>query len=159
MQQRFRLRANALSKAAFGDQDQTTAASISGSMSITSADQWAAIAIAYKSSPRVPLSLQLNYSDGTPVAGSLQLSLVSGTSTTLVASWPINSSGAVAAYLPIVTSGTYSYTAVDPSGKQLQGITVLPGAVATLGLHSVTGTLTLNKSTDALMMPVSLTLR
>ncbi|HEX4077231.1 MAG TPA: hypothetical protein VHX49_17665 [Candidatus Acidoferrales bacterium] len=148
-----------LSKGAFGDQDQTAAASISGSMSITSADQWAAVAIAYKSSPRVPLSLQLNYSDGTPVLGSLQLSLVSGTSTTLIASWPISSSGAVSAYLPLVTSGTYAYTAVDPTGKQLQGITVLPGAIATLGLHSVAGSLTLNKSTDTLMMPASLTLR
>lgn len=148
-----------LSKGAFGDQDQTTAASISGSMSIGAPDQWAAIAIAYKSTPRVPLSLQLNYSDGTPVLGSLQLSLVSGTSSTLVASWPISSSGAVSAYLPIVTSGSYTYTAVDPTGKQLQGLTILPAAVAALGLHSVQGSLTLNKSTDALVMPVSLKLQ
>ncbi len=149
----------ALSKGAFGDQDQTTAASISGSMSISSSDQWAAIAIAYKSSPRVPLSLQLNYSDGTPVAGSLQLALISGTTTTTIATWPISSSGTVSGYMPLVTSGTYTYTAYDPTGKQLQGITILPGAFATLGLHAIQGTVTLNKSTDALMMPASVTLQ
>ena len=148
-----------LSKGAFGDQDQTTAASIAGSMSISSSDQWAAIAIAYKSSPRVPLSLQLNYSDGTPVLGSLQLSVISGTTTTTIATWPISSSGLVTGYMPLVTSGTYTYTAYDPTGKQLQGVTILPGAFATLGLHQIQGTVTINKSTDALMMPASVSLQ
>lgn len=149
----------ALAKGAFGDQDQTTAASIAGSLSISSSDQWAAIAVAYKSSPRVPLSLQLNYSDGTPVAGSLQLSLISGTTTTTIATWPISSSGLVTGYMPLVTSGTYAYTAYDPTGKQLQGVTILPGAFATLGLHAIQGTVTINKSTDALMMPASVSLQ
>jgi hypothetical protein len=148
-----------LPKGAFGDQDQTVAASVNGSMSISSADQWAAVAVAYKTIPRVPISLQLNYSDGTPVPGSLQLALVSGTTTTLVTSWPVSSTGAVAAYLPLVTTGTYTYTVFDPTGRQLQGITVLPGAFALLGIHSIQGTITLNKSTDALMSPASLTLQ
>lgn len=148
-----------LSKGAFGDDDQTTAASVSGGISLSSSDQWAAIAIAYKSSARVPLSLQLNYSDGTPVLGSLQLSLISGTTTTTIATWPISSTGSVSCYMPLVTTGTYTYTAYDPTGKQLQGVTILPGAFATLGLHAIQGTVTINKSTDALMMPASVSLQ
>lgn len=149
-----------LAQGAFGDQYQATAATINGSMALSSADQWAAIAVAYKTMPRLPISFQLNFSDGTPVQGTVHLSLVSGTATTPIASWPISPTGSVAAYLPLVTTGTYSYTAFDPTGKQLQAITVLPGAFATLaGLHSIQGTVTLNKSTDALTIPASLALQ
>ena len=81
-----------VSKGAFGDLYQATAVSVAGSMTLSSADQWAAIAVAYKAMSRLPISFQLNFSDGTPVQGNVQLSVVSGTTTTLVASWPINSS-------------------------------------------------------------------
>lgn len=149
-----------VSKGAFGDLYQATAASVAGSMTLSSADQWAAIAVAYKAMSRLPISFQLNFSDGTPVQGSVQLSIVSGTTMTLVASWPINSTGAVAGYLPLVNTGTYSYSAIDPSGRQLQALTVLPGAFTALaGLHSIQGTITLNKTTDALMIPASMTLQ
>jgi hypothetical protein len=143
---------------AFADQTAAAIASVNGSMSLSFSDTWAAIAIAYKTTPRVPLSLQLNYSDGTPVLGSVRLASVSATTTTPVTSWPISSTGAVAAYLPLVTSGTYSYTAFDPTGKQLQGIAILPGAFAALGLHALNVTVTLNKSTDALMIPASISM-
>jgi hypothetical protein len=147
-------------KGAFGDQYQATAASINGSMTLTAADQWTAMEIAYKTMARLPLSFQLNYNDGTPVQGSVQLSSVSGTTTTPVASWPISSTGSVAAYLPLVNTGTYSYTALDPAGRQLQAITVLPGALATLGgLHSIRGILTLNKANFALMIPASVSMQ
>jgi hypothetical protein len=149
-----------LPKGAFGDQSQATAAPLNGSMTLASADQWAAIAVAYKTMPRLPLSFQLNYSDGTPVQGTVRLSSVSGTTTTPVASWPISSTGSVAAYLPLVNTGTYSYTALDPTGKQIQAITVLPGAFATLGgLHSIQGIVTLNKANYALMIPASLSMQ
>lgn len=149
-----------VSKGAFGDLYQATAVSAAGSMTLSSADQWAAIAVAYKAMSRLPISFQLNFSDGTPVQGSVQLSVVSGTTTTLVASWPINSAGAVAGYLPLVNTGTYSYSAVDPTGRQLQALTVLPGAFTALaGLHSIQGIITLNKTTDALMIPASLVLQ
>ena len=149
-----------LSKGAFADQYLATATSVSGSMTLSSADQWAAITIAYKAMARLPVSFQLNYSDGTTVQGSVQLASVAGTTTTPMASWPINSAGSVTAYLPLVNTGTYSYTVFDLSGKQLQTISVLPGAFAALGgLHSIQGTVTLNKSTDALMIPASLSLQ
>ena len=149
-----------LGKGAFGDQYLATKSPVNGSISISSADQWAAIAVAYKAMPRLPISIQLNYSDGTPVQGSVQLSVVSGTATTPIATWPISSTGAVAGYLPLVSTGTYSYAALDPTGKQLQTITVLPGAFASLtGLHSIQGTVTLSKSTDALTIPASLALQ
>lgn len=149
-----------VSKGAFGDQYQAIVASVAGSMTLSSADQWAAIVVAYKAMSRLPVSFQLNFSDGTPVQGSVQLSVVSGTTTTPVASWPINSTGAVAGYLPLVNTGTYSYTAIDPTGRQLQALTVLPGAFTALtGLHSIQGIVTLNKITDALMIPASLTLQ
>ena len=150
----------ALSKGAFADLMQPTAGAVSGSMKLSSANQWAAVAVAYKTTPRLPLSFQLNYSDGTPVQGTVQLCKGSGTSATPITTWPIGPTGSVAGYLPLANTGTYSYTALDPTGKQLQAITVLPGAFAVLGgLHSIHGTVTLDKSTDSLVMPASLALQ
>lgn len=153
-------REQGLAKGAYADQYQATAASVNGSMSLSSANQWAAIAVAYKTTARLPILFQLNYSDGTAVQGSVQLAVLSSTTSTTLASWPISSTGAVAGYLPLVNTGTYSYTAFDLAGKQIQTISVLPGAFAALaGIHSIQGTITLNKTTDAMVMPASLQLQ
>jgi hypothetical protein len=149
-----------LTRGAYADEYQATAAGVSGSMSLSSADQWAAIAVAYKTTPRLPILFQLNYSDGTAVQGSVQLAVLSSTTSTTLASWPINSTGAVAGYLPLVNTGTYSYTVFDLTSKQIQTISVLPGAFAALaGLHSIQGAITINKTTDAMMIPGSLLLQ
>ena len=149
-----------VAKGAYADEYQATAAGVNGSMLLSSADQWAAIALAYKTTPRLPILFQLNYSDGSAVQGTVQLEIASGTASTALASWPINSSGGLSGYLPLVNTGTYTYTIFDLTGKQIQTMSVLPGAFAALaGLHSIQGTVTLNKTTDAMVIPASLLLQ
>jgi hypothetical protein len=146
-------------RAAYADALPPQPSTLTPSVAFGVSDDWFAIALAYKTSgkPRLPVFLSLQYDDGTPVAGSAVLSsLANGTKTT-IQTWPINSNGQVSLYCPIVNTGSYAYDLLDPNGNTIQSIVILPGGFISLvsTAHSLKVSVTLNKSTHAVAIPVS----
>jgi hypothetical protein len=146
-------------KGAYADLKQTQAGSVSPSITFGVKDQWAAIAVAYKTtgSPKLPLVLSVHYDDGTPVTGTAVLSSLANNVKITIQTWPIPSNGQVTLYCPIVNTGTYQYDFLDPSGNLLQSYVILPGAFISLisPAHSILGSITLSKSTHNVTIPVS----
>ncbi len=148
-----------VSKGAYADLKQSQAGSVTPSMTFGFSDQWAAIALAYKSTgtPKLPLMLSVHYDDGTAVTGSAVLSSLANNVKTTIQTWPIGSNGQVTLYCPIVNTGTYEYDFLDPNGNLLQSYVILPGAFISLisPAHSILGSITLSKSTHNVTIPVS----
>lgn len=132
---------------------------LSPAMTFGVQDQWAAVALAYKSSgpPKLPINLTLHYSDGSSVAGTVVLSSLANNSKTTIKTWPISGSGQAAIYVPIVNSGTYEYDFYDSNSNLMQSYVILPGAFYSLltPAHSLTSSITLNKSNHSIVIPVS----
>lgn len=146
-------------RGAYADATPAQPSTLTPSISFGVADEWFALALAYKSNStsRLPVFVSLQYDDGTPVTGSVVLSsLSSGTKTTLQ-TWTISSSGQVSIYCPIVNTGSYEYDFLDPNGNTLQSFVILPGGFISLvsTAHSITASATINKSTHAFAIPVS----
>lgn len=148
-----------VTRGAYADAIPTQPATLTPEISYSVSDDWLAIALAYKTTgtPRLPIFLTLHYDDGTPVTGNVVLySLANGTKTSLQ-SWTIASNGQVSIYCPIVSSGSYEYDFLDPSGNLLQSYMIMPGAFISLitPAHSLQSTITLSKSTHNITIPVS----
>jgi hypothetical protein len=148
-----------ITKGAYADLKQSQSGSVSPSITFGSTDQWAAIALAYKTTgnPNLPLMLSVHYDDGTAVTGSAVLSSLANNVKTTIQTWSIGSNGQVTLYCPIVNTGTYEYDFLDPNGNLLQSYVVLPGAFISLisPAHSILGSITLSKSTHSVTVPVS----
>ena len=148
-----------VTRGAYADAIPTQPATLTPEISYSVSDDWLAIALAYKTTgtPRLPIFLTLHYDDGTPVTGNVVFySLANGTKTSLQ-SWTIASNGQVSIYCPIVSSGSYEYDFLDPSGNLLQSYMIMPGAFISLitPAHSLQSTITLSKSTHNITIPVS----
>ncbi len=133
--------------------------SMTPAIALSVSDQWAAIAVAYKSSApaNIPVNLTLQYDDGTPVAGSAVLSSLANGTKTEMQTWTIASNGEVTISCPKVNTGTFEYDFLDPSGNVLQSYVVLPGAFISLitPAHSIAGSITLSKANHSVVIPVS----
>jgi hypothetical protein len=148
-----------VTKGAYADSKPSQNGSLNPSISFGVTDQWAAIAVAYKTTgtAKLPLILSVHYDDGTPVTGTAVLSTLANNVKTTIQTWPIGSNGQVTLYCPIVNTGTYQYDFLDPSGNLLQSYVILPGAFISLisPAHSILGSITLSKSTHNVTIPVS----
>ena len=148
-----------VTKGAYAEAVPTQTAAMTPAISFGVADQWAAIAVAYKASgsSNIPINLSLQYDDGSAVTGSAVLSSLSGGTKTAIQSWTIGANGAVTIYCPKVNTGTYEYDFLDPSGNPLQSYVILPGAFISLisPAHSILGSITLSKANHSVVIPVS----
>jgi hypothetical protein len=147
-------------RGAFADALVSQPATLTPAISFGVSDDWLAIAVAYKTSgaaSRLPIFLSLHYDDGTPIAGSVALSSLANNTKTAIQTWTVSSTGDVTIYCPIVTTGSYEYDFLDPTGTLLQSYVILPGAFYSLisPAHSVTSTITLSKSAHTIVIPVS----
>jgi len=148
-----------LTKGALAAAKPAQANSMTPAIALSVTDQWAAIAVAYKSTAtaNIPINLTLQYDDGSPVIGSAVLSSLTNGTKTEIQSWNIGSNGAVTISCPKVNTGTFEYDFLDPSGNILQSYVVLPGAFISLitPAHSIAGSITLSKANHSVVIPVS----
>lgn len=148
-----------VTRGAAADSVQPQAAAISPSITFNVSDDWAAIALAYKSTglPKLPINLTLQYDDGSPVTGTAILSSLANNTKTTVDTWAISGSGQATIYCPRVNTGTYEYDFLDSDGNVLQSYVVFPGAFISLitPAHSAAASITLSKNSHNIVIPVS----